>query len=224
MTKITNEQVEAGQAVYGPFTLAMYDLAVLGVSNRFIWRCPTPKLLEFYDRHVSANHLDVGVGTGYFLDKCSFPRPGPRIVLMDLNTSSLSAASRRIRRYRPRTVRHNVLEPWPGDGERFDSIGINYLLHCLPGTMQTKGAVFDHLARLLNPGGTLFGATLLGQDVHHNAAARRLMSFYNKKGIFTNTQDDLAGLKAHLARHFEDSGVRTEGCAALFWGCSSGVS
>ena len=36
----TREQVLAGQAVYTKQALKAYDFAVLGVSNRFLWKCP----------------------------------------------------------------------------------------------------------------------------------------------------------------------------------------
>ena len=39
--------------------------------------------------------------------------------------------TRRIARYEPKTVRRNVLEPIVLDTGKFDSIGINYLLHCI---------------------------------------------------------------------------------------------
>ena len=78
---ITAEQVEAGQAVYTKPLLASYDLLVLGLSNRMIWRCPTKHLLALYDRSVTSNHLDVGVGTGFFLDRCRFPTERPRLAL-----------------------------------------------------------------------------------------------------------------------------------------------
>ena len=81
----TPEEIAAGQAIYTPKLLSIYDLLVLGLSNRFIWKCPTPRQLAHYDRHVSANHLDVGVGTGYFLDRCLFPVTAPRVALMDIN-------------------------------------------------------------------------------------------------------------------------------------------
>lgn len=55
----------AGAAVYSKPLLSGYDLWVLGFSNTFVWRCPTRLLLEFYNEHISGNHLDVGVGTGY---------------------------------------------------------------------------------------------------------------------------------------------------------------
>ncbi len=43
----------------------------------------TRPFLTLYDQYVSANHLDIGVGTGYFLDHCRFPAANPRLALMD---------------------------------------------------------------------------------------------------------------------------------------------
>ena len=215
---MTAEQVEAGQAVYTKSVLASYDLLVLRFSNRFIWRCPSKRLLALYDRHVTANHLDVGVGTGFFLDRCGFPTARPRLALMDLNANCLEVAARRLARYRPEVYRANVLEPIRIEAPRFESIGLNYLLHCLPGTMRTKSAVFRHLKALLTPGGVMFGATLLHGGVQRNWAARRLMALYNAKGIFTNEHDALEGLKTVLSDHLTSVTVEVVGCAALFSG------
>ncbi|MFO0916984.1 MAG: class I SAM-dependent methyltransferase [Planctomycetaceae bacterium] len=215
---VTAQQVEAGQAVYTPGMLSIYDLLVLGISNRFIWKCPTPRLVAHYNRHVSANHLDVGVGTGYFLDHCRFPTSNPRVALMDLNLNSLQFAAARIARYHPETHRRNILEPIPWGEKLFDSVGINYLLHCLPGTMESKAVVFDHLKALMNPGAVLFGSTLLQGGVRRGFAARRLMNFYNRKGVFSNAADDLATLQQALDRRFRDVSVEVAGCAAVFSG------
>lgn len=214
----TPEQVLAGQAVYTKRALASYDFIVLGVSNRFIWRCPTRRLVEHYDAHASANHLDVGVGTGYFLDHCRFPSPMPRIALMDLNANALGSASARIARYEPEIHRRNVLDPIRIDAPKFDSVGMNYLLHCLPGTIRSKSIVFDHLKALMEPGAVLFGSTLLQGGVRRNMLARRLMDIYNAKGIFSNRSDDLAGLTDELNRRFDDVSIEVVGCAALFRG------
>jgi SAM-dependent methyltransferase len=213
---VTTEQIHAGQAVYTPKMLAIYDALVLGLSNRWIWKCPTQRLLAHYDRRVSGNHLDVGVGTGYFLDRCRFPTPAPRIALMDLNGDALQFAARRIARYRPETYVRNVLEAIDFDGVKFDSLGVNYLLHCLPGNMATKARAFDFLSPLMNPGAVVFGSTLLQDGVAHSFAAQRLMAFYNSKGIFSNTQDDLKTLTRELEKRFDAVGVETVGCAALF--------
>lgn len=212
----SEEDVRAGQAVYTSRNLRLYDLVVLRLTNRFIWRCPTPRLLDLYNNHVSANHLDVGVGTGYFLDHCRFPSDAPRIALSDVNPNSLAFAAQRIARHRPETYRHNVLEPLTFNAAAFDSVGINYLLHCLPGTIASKTVILDHLKAVMNPGAVLFGSTLLQGGVSRSPLARRLMAFYNGKGIFSNRDDDLQGLKEALGRRFRDPSIEIVGCAALF--------
>ena len=215
---ITEKQVEAGQAVYSKSMLTIYDWLVLRFSNRLIWKCSSRQILALYDRHVTANHLDVGVGTGYFLDRCRFPSDRPRLGLMDLNLNCLDGAGSRAARYRPEVYRTNVLDPIGLEIPRFDSISMTYLLHCLPGTIKTKSAVFRHLKPLLNHGGVMFGATLLSAGVHRSWAAKRLMAFYSSKGIFTNDQDDLQGLRAMLSEHLTAVTVEVVGCAALFSG------
>jgi hypothetical protein len=180
-----------------------------------LWKCPTPRLLDLYNAHVTANHLEVGVGTGYFLDRCRFPAR-PRLVLVDLNRNCLEAASRRVRRYSPRTVRGSVLEPIPYDGEPFTSAGLNYVLHCLPGDLKSKARVFDHIRALLAPSGVVFGATLLARGVRAGFLARRLMRLYNACGFFGNADDSPDDLREALASRFTSSQVEVVGCAGLF--------
>lgn len=210
------DEVRAGQAVYSRRMLWAYDWLVLGFSCRWIWRCPAARMLDMYNRHVSANHLEVGVGTGYFLDRCRFPAENPQIALADLNPDCLAATSYRIARHRPESFVRNALEPFELDGRTVDSVGLNFVLHCLPGPMERKAAVFDHVARLMNPGAILFGSTLLTTGVPRNWAARRLMAIYNRKRIFSNTDDALDGLQVELARRFDETHIETVGCTALF--------
>lgn len=207
----------AGQAVYTKRTLKLYDIVVLGISNNWIWKCPTPRLLNFYNRNISSNHLDVGVGTGYFLDHCSFPTPTPRVELLDLNADSLASTAQRIAHHKPVTHRANILEPLKIKTQPFDSIGVNYLFHCLPGTMAGKAIAFDHLNPYLSPKGVIFGSTLLQGGVPRTPGARKLMAFYNRKGIFSNTSDTLEALKHALDQRFHQWEVQAIGCAALFW-------
>jgi SAM-dependent methyltransferase len=210
-------EVDAGQAVYTPLTLALYDVVVLRFSCRFAWRCPSAEMLDFYNRHVGARHLDVGVGTGFFLDKCTWPVAQPEVTLLDLNRHSLDAAATRTRRYRPRVVQASVLDPIELGGSQFDSIAMNFLLHCLPGPAQQKAAtVARHLAPYLMPGGVLFGSTILGVGVRHNPLGRRLMRAYNKKGIFSNVEDDVTGVERGLATALADVHIAVRGTVALF--------
>ena len=214
-----NGQVTAGAAVYSKPVLSIYDLYVLGFSNTFAWKCPSRHILEFYNEHVSANHLDVGVGTGYFLDKCTYPTSQPRIGLLDLNENSLQATAGRLDRYSPTIHVANVFDPVAIEPAEFDSIAINYLLHCLPGNLLDKRVVFKNLKPLLSKtGGVIFGTTILGQGVPHNVLGKTLMRTYNSKGIFGNTEDNLTDLETVLKEEFQASAVRVVGCVAFFVG------
>ncbi len=210
--------VSAGHAFYTPRSLAVYDLLILGYFSRLAWRCPASRLVGWYDQHVSDNHLDVGVGTGYFLDKCIYPSASPRLVLMDPNTACLDVAARRIARYEPESLQASVLDPIDVDGPKFDSIGLNHVLHCLPGNIREKAVAFEHLRSLAEPGAVVFGATLLSCGVDRNWYARAVMRSNNKRGIFSNAHDDLEGLEWSLREHFDDVTIEIVGCVALFAG------
>src|SRR5687768_2190711 len=73
----TPEQIAAGHAFYTRRTLAVYDVAILGFFSPVAWRSPAARIVAHYDQHASGSHLDVGVGTGYFLDHCTFPNACP---------------------------------------------------------------------------------------------------------------------------------------------------
>lgn len=211
-----SKEAIAGAAVYSKFLLSIYDWEVLKFEMQFIFKCSAQKILDLYNRHVSDRHLDVGVGTGYFLDKCHFPIANPVVHLMDLNTNSLQKTSGRISRYHPVAHLWNVLEPYPGDMPLFNSIGAANFLHCLPGTMQSKDIIFKNLNRFLNKGGVFFGATVLGQGVDAGFLFRQVNPLYNKLSVFSNLQDSAADLKRILADNFVTYSVDVVGSYALF--------
>src|SRR5680860_1626237 len=123
-------------AVYTPTALRFYDIVVHGLSNRFAWRCPTSRVVSLYEDNVSANHLEAGVGTGLFLDRAA--TGFRRLVLADINEHCLDRAARRLARFRPQSAQVNLLEPLAFDLAPFDSVGLTYVLHCLPGSMEEK--------------------------------------------------------------------------------------
>jgi hypothetical protein len=211
----TAAQRETGHAVYSPAVLRTYDWLVHRISNPLLWRCPTAELRRLYDRNVSQAHVDIGVATGYFLDKARWPVAKPSIMLIDLNQNCLDAAARRIRRYAPQTALANVLEPLPAVGP-FHSAGLCYLLHTVPGTIPDKAVAFDRLKPLLAPGASVFGATILQGSLPRSRAAQALMDLYNRKGIFSNAGDTLDDLDAALRSRFRDVKVTVMGTVALF--------
>ncbi|MFC1837033.1 hypothetical protein ACFL2Q_20320 [Thermodesulfobacteriota bacterium] len=72
-TNTVSEDAAAGAAVYSNLLLAIYDIEVLMFELPYVFKCPLRDVMDFVNRHISSIHLDVGVGTGYFLDKCNFP-------------------------------------------------------------------------------------------------------------------------------------------------------
>ncbi|MDN3611480.1 class I SAM-dependent methyltransferase [Vibrio ostreicida] len=211
---MNNDAVIAGQAVYSKKILSIYDLWVLGFSNHFLWKCPTKRIGHLFSALASTHHLDVGVGTGYYLKKYLTSNT-ERIALLDLNRNSLGSTSKAIEHLDPEIYCQNALEPLSIE-QGFDSVSVNYLLHCLPGSIPEKSQLFTHLKAVMNPGGVLFGSTILGQGTARNAFATKLMAFYNKKGIFSNSQDDLNGLETALQHEFCDVNIDVVGCVALF--------
>ena len=83
-----------GTKIYTPLTLKLYDWWVLCISNSYAWNCSTKDILiPYFLQNLSPNHLDIGVGTGYYLTKIPAHY---NISLMDLNPASLKAASARV--------------------------------------------------------------------------------------------------------------------------------
>lgn len=215
MNTASDESV-AGQAVYSKKVLSFYDLWVLGISNSLIWKCHTKKILHWLNQSLTANHLDVGVGTGYYLDYCIFPATEIRLGLLDLNVNSLEVTTKRVSRYAPEVYQADILQPLPERPRKFDSVSLNYLLHCLPGNLETKATLFDHLAPWLNPGATISGSTILHEGVPKSFIAKRLMHIYNQKQIFSNTFDSLGELQSQLSSRYTDVEIEIIGCVALF--------
>ena len=216
MTQVTEAQVSAGQMAYGRLTLFLYDRLVLGASCSCLWGCKAKVMLSQYRELVSDNHLDVGVGSGYFLDNCQFPSDSPRIALMDLNDNSLEFTAKRISRYSPEVYRRNVLEDMSVSAGKFDSVAMNLLLHCLPGPLDYKGRIFDLCKGIMNDDAVLFGATIVGAGTSQSWFAKKMIHFYNRKGIFTNKDDSEESLRMELNKRFSNVSVRTNGCIAIF--------
>jgi hypothetical protein len=207
--------IAKAHAVYTPFMLSIYDVIVHGLSNRLAWRCPTRRLLELYRAQLSANHLEAGVGTGFFLDRTGASRLD-RLVLIDINRHCLVRAGRRLARFKPALHQVDLLAPIKLDVAPFATVSLTYVLHCLPGRMSEKLTAVDHLRPLMGKGAVLFGATILGRGVAPNLAARALLDLYNTKGVFNNREDDIASLSDGLRQRFDEVEIEREGCVALF--------
>ncbi len=212
---VSDAAAEAGQAIYNKAVLSVYDWWVLGFSNSYLWHCPTSVLREQFESCATDNHLDVGVGTGYFLDNCLNGKRR-RLALLDMNENSLEKAAERVVRFEPEKYRFNIMAPLNLNCDGFNSMSLSYLFHCLPGPIEEKISVFDRLLPYLKTGGVVFGSTILGKDVELGFFARKLMSIYNEKGIFDNYEDSLEALTSCLGSYFSKIDINVVGCVALF--------
>jgi SAM-dependent methyltransferase len=205
-----------GQSEYTPFFLKIYDPVVLGFFTRVVWRCPTPRLVERYRRHIRPRHLDVGPGTGYFLERAGLPAGSP-VTILDPNVHVLDHASRRLRLQRLdiTAVEADVCKPLPITGP-FDSAALNGVIHCLPGPLARKAGAVANVAAVLAPTGVLFGATILGTFGPHTWLSRRTLDANNRRGIFDNLGDTQQGLGEILEASFERVELETIGSFAIF--------
>lgn len=191
----------------------MYDWWVLGFMANYALRSPTREIVERYRPLFGGRHLDVGPGSGYFIDVAA--PDGVDVTLLDPNRHVLDHCARRLSRFGPTLVEGDVLKPLPVDGE-FDSVALSAVLHCLPGPMEAKGAAIRHVASVLSADGVLFGVTLLGIEGHHSGLARALLKIANKRGSFDNLGDTRDGLEAILVDSFSHVEIETIGSLAHF--------
>lgn len=203
-----------GQADYTRPMLAIYDRFVLGFVSWFVWRTPVEPIMAGYRRYIRDGHLDVGPGTGWFIERSSLA-DGSKVTLVDPNPNVLRHATRKLRRLDVTAVEADVLKPLPVAGP-FESAALNLVLHCLPGPRSRKARAIKNIAAVLSPTGTLFGATVLGRSGDHSSLARRVLTLFNRRGAFDNLDDSEQGLREILEASFEDVDVSTAGSAAIF--------
>lgn len=211
-----NEASRAAAPYTRPF-LTLYDLWVIRLSNRFAWQCPAEVMLGLYNDNLGRRHLEVGPGSGWYLANTDLSAT-ESITLMDLNPVPADFTARRLADSgcAVETVNGNVLEPVPGAaGGGFDSVGVNFLLHCVPGGFGEKGAAFRHLAKVLDDDGCLFGSTILAQTPP-TMFGRLLYCAYGRVGAFNNGRDARPELEVALRAAFREYSIAEVGAVTLF--------
>ena len=203
-----------GQADYNRLVLNLYDPLVVGPIAKFIWRSPKDRLVERYRRFIRPNHLDVGPGTGYFLDRSGLP-DGSAVTIVDPNPNVLRHVRGRLKQFNVTAVEADVLKPLPVQGP-FDSAALHLVIHCRPGPSERKSKAVQNVAAVMADDGTLFGASVLGRSGPHNRAARALLRVFNRQGGFDNLDDSEESLHRMLSASFEEVELGVIGSIAVF--------
>lgn len=208
-----------GIKVYSALGLGVYDALIMGAVTRYVWNCPSDVFVGHYRQNVRRNHADIGVGTGYCLDRCGLAPGRTRLALIDLQPNCLDFAARRLARYRPEKHVWDACNPdrYPLDGiERFDSVALGGILHCLPGDMAQKARVFDALRAICNPGATVFGYTLVNDAIARRRSRRLVCRLFHRLGVVNFGGDSRAALERELSARFADYELELVGCFAFF--------
>lgn len=186
------------------------------VVNSYVWGCPTSELSCRLNSLVSHNHLDIGVQCGYVLQEL-LPDSLLRLVIADDDMSNLSASSQRLAYYEPEKLHASLIGKLPDNIEKFDSISINYLLHRLMGRLDYKGEqILKNVNHLLNPGGVVFGSTIMGRGIKKSYLSKKAMRYCNDNLIFNNRYDSPSLLRMCLKKYFVDVKIEVVGSVAIF--------
>ncbi len=206
-------KTRTSQSYFNPFLLLFYDFMLYRFISPYLWGCSSQLLVERYNVLCRNKHLETGVGTGYLLKKCNAPIE--KLGLMDLSQACLDKTARRLSHLKPDVWRRNILTPIEGIDQKYQSLSINYVMHCVPGNYTSKGVAFKHLKTLLLDDGVLFGASVIKTD-QSNFIAKSFMALLNTLGVFNNTKDTVDDLEAELRRHFKYSHIERRSASVLF--------
>lgn len=201
--------------IYSVKILKIYDFWVLKISNSFAWKCNTQThLVPFFRKHMKKEHMDIGVGTGFYLRNID---PYTELTLCDINLNSLFHARKKSSCSDVRILKHNIIDKFSDDvSKKYNSVSLFYVLHCLKGNLHEKCKIFDNIVETLKDDGVFYGATILGVSASHNTFGKILIKKYNSSGVFGNYLDNEQELRYELEKRFSNVNIIVIGTVALF--------
>lgn len=199
-----DKKTKQSQAFFNRFLLKFYDFVVYKFVSEKVWGFENEKLLDRHRKYLGTSHLEVGVGTGYVLKKVISSLN--QLTIMDLSEDCLEKAGERLSAKSPDLIRQNILEACKSN-TLFDSIALNYVLHCVPGGFRTKGFSFKNLKELMSEDAVIFGLSVV-YHYQNNVLAKLALWILNKLGIFNNKSDSADELEAELNKYFRYVNVK----------------
>jgi len=205
-----------------PKDFKTYDFFTYQINVRFGWGLTLQRILKHYRKFVSQkSHAEVGLATPTLVSQVV--SKDAKITLLDVSDTFLEKSEFWMRDlgYSKVTGYHqDITTPVDPKIPKVDSICLNYVLHCVPGTLapSSKGVCFQHIKGVLAPGGVCFGTTVLGYNAGHNCFGRWMMGQLNgpKLKVFTNTEDSEADLRASLTAAFKRFELKVYGVSAVW--------
>ena len=184
----------------GKLPVCLYPKIVQSGITPHVWGLPQSVAADMYDRHVRKTHLEVGPGPSPY-DFCLTTS----VTFMDVNAHVLKAAQAAVPHadvWRGDILNSSELPP-----QRFTSLGCFNVMHCIPDKNKWSRLMYS-ASRALEPGGVLFGATVL--NTH---PASRIL---NAAGIFHNRHDSLDDIALWSREGFRRIYLKQVGSCAIF--------
>ena len=178
----------------------MYDIIVNDVNCRYVWKCEKNHIFNLYKQNISKNHLEIGPGTGYFLKNYSFSN----LTLMDVNEDTLSFSKNQLKAQSKKIQNfHHDIFKQKKYVKDIDSVGVNYVLHCVDGKLEDK---LDRLAKNLitDRDVIIFGASIIQKEQEKNKITEAELYFLNQMNIFHNQYD----YASNAIRYFEKNKIK----------------
>ena len=164
------------------FLLKNYDYFVNNVNCKYVWKCNEKNIHKMYKKNITKNHIEIGPGTGYFLKNYNFDN----LTLIDVNDDILQNSYDNLSKNAKNLniINHDLfLKNNKLNNINFESVGINYVLHCVPNTLDDslKNLIYN----LDSHNYKIFGSTIIPPKNKVNIASLELY-FLNKYKIFNN--------------------------------------
>lgn len=192
--------------------LFAYDYLVNDLNCNLVWQCEKNNIVQNYVSNITGNHIEIGPGTGYFLQNEQFNT----LQLIDINNDILVNSGQNLKKnsIEIQSHCHNIFSYTLTHLKPADSIGLSYVLHCVPGKIE------DNVKNLINnihfDKYILFGASVIKDPEERNMFAEIELFWLNKLGIFNNHGDTYKGLQKYLQESGFEYNLRLEGYVAIF--------
>ena len=211
-----------------------YDKLVNNINCKYVWKCSSQHIVNNYRKNVTSRHLEIGPGTGHFLTRQQLASSSHIIdylTLIDINPDILEYSKTILdKEYTTtpiQTINHNIFSNTIPTKYRnsleFNSVGINYVLHCIPGKLENKldtllnNLISSKASRSTDKSSfTLFGSTVICDPLHMNTLAEYELMLLNGIGIFHNDNDTFDELSSYLNSNNIPHNLTKKGYVAIF--------
>ncbi|XOV79911.1 MAG: hypothetical protein ACFHVJ_02880 [Aestuariibacter sp.] len=192
---------------------------LLGVDfvMEHVWKCPKKLLEKQFINNISLNHLEVGVTSGFDFTQRLKANNNLDIAYLDPDIKALKRAVKNSNHLKPRLYRGNLMYPWGLSDQKFSSINLNFVLHCLPGDFENKvNALCINTRSCLADDGTIFGSAILRDKLRSNPVSEYVIKRSNQTGIMNNEKDSYRKLERMLNYYFNDVNIKMVGYVVMF--------